>query len=279
MNRQPLISVIIPTYNRLDVLAELIESLWRQTYRHLQIIVVNDNGEPVDELKELYPELDLTVVNMESNLKHVHARNRGLELVRGDYIMLCDDDDLLLPSHVERMLCEIEDSDLVYSDVEIFDYTVDKGVRRATKRFTFAYEHDYAAMRRFSTFFSSGCLYRPELHEQLGPFDTEMYHYWDWDFYLRAAEQFRVKRVPAASALYAFADSGNNMSGNLEDMRPYLDKLSAKHGLGELPTKNFLLLLEEPEVKARRAETELLWNGEPIVSRRAKQAGGVSKEA
>ncbi len=93
------------------------------------------------------------------------------------------------------------------------------------------------------------------------------------------AEQFRVKRVPAASALYAFADSGNNMSGNLEDMRPYLDKLSAKHGLGELPTKNFFLLLEEPEVKARRAETELLWNGGPIISRRAKQVGGVSKEA
>ncbi|KPV56444.1 hypothetical protein QJ48_27650 [Paenibacillus sp. A3] len=223
MNRQPLISVIIPTYNRLDVLAELIESLWRQTYRHLQIIVVNDNGEPVDELKELYPELDLTMVDMESNLKHVHARNRGLELVRGDYIMLCDDDDLLLPSHVERMLREIEDSDLVYS-----------------VQFSVA---------------------------------------WDWDFYLRAAEQFRVKRVPAASALYAFADSGNNMSGNLEDMRPYLDKLSAKHGLGELPTKNFFLLLEEPEVKARRAETELLWNGEPVVSRRAKQAGGVSREA
>ncbi|KZE81935.1 hypothetical protein AV654_09685 [Paenibacillus elgii] len=93
------------------------------------------------------------------------------------------------------------------------------------------------------------------------------------------AEQYRVKRVPAASALYAFADSGNNMSGNLEDMRPYLDKLSAKHGLGELPTKNFFLLLEEPEVKARRAETELLWNGEPIISRWAKQVGGVSKEA
>lgn len=163
------------------------------------------------------------MVDMESNLKHAHARNRGLELVRGDYIMLCDDDDLLLPSHVERMLREIEDSDLVYS----VQFSVD----------------------------------------------------WDWDFYLRVAEQFRVKRVPAASALYAFADSGNNMSGNLEDMRPYLDKLSAKHGLGELPTKNFFLLLEELEIKARRAETELLWNGEPIVSRRAKQAGGVSREA
>ncbi|MBP1157587.1 MULTISPECIES: glycosyltransferase [unclassified Paenibacillus] len=270
MDRQPLISVIIPTYNRTDFLCELIESLWRQTYRHLQIIIVNDCGESVDFVKDLYPELDITVVNMESNQKHVHARNKGLGFVSGEYIMLCDDDDLLLPGHVERMLRELEDSDMVYSDVEIFDYELEAGVRRATKRFVFAYEYNLAAMRRFSTFFSSGCVYRRALHERLGLFDVKMHHYWDWDFFLRTAEQYRVKRVPVASALYAFAQSGSsNMSGDLEDMRPFLDKLAAKHGLGELPTKNFFLLLEEPEVKAREAQTELLWDGEPIVSRLA----------
>ncbi|MGG1597530.1 glycosyltransferase family 2 protein [Paenibacillus naphthalenovorans] len=277
MDRQPLISVIIPTYNRPDFLCELMESLWRQTYRQLQIIIVNDCGESVDFVKDLYPELDITVVHLESNQKHVHARNKGLEFVRGEYIMLCDDDDLLLPGHVERMLQELEDSDLVYSDVEIFDYMVDEaGVRWPTNRFVFAYEYDAAGMRRFSTFFSSGCLYRKTLQDRLGLFDPEMYHYWDWDFYLRTAEHYRVKRVPVASALYAFAQSGaSNMSGDLEDMRPFLDKLSAKHGLGELPTKNFFLLLEEPEMKARKAATEILWDGKPIVSRRA----GRQKEA
>lgn len=270
MDRQPLVSVIIPTYNRPDFLCELVESLWRQTYRHLQIIIVNDCGESVDFVTELYPELDITVVDMESNQKHVHARNKGLGFVRGEYIMLCDDDDLLLPGHVERMLKELEDSDMVYSDVEIFDYELAAGVRRATKRFVFAYEYNLAEMRRFSTFFSSGCVYRRTLHERLGLFDVEMHHYWDWDFFLRTAEHYRVKRVPVASALYAFAQSGSsNMSGDLEDMRPFLDKLSAKHGLGELPTKNFFLLLEEPEVKARESQTELLWDGEPIMSRRA----------
>ncbi|MCU6796077.1 glycosyltransferase [Paenibacillus sp. WQ 127069] len=267
----PLVSVIIPTYNRADFVSELIESLWRQTYHHLQIIIVNDAGEPVDFLRTLYPELELNIVNMERNSKHVHARNRGLTLVRGEYIMLCDDDDLLLPTHIERMMKEIEGSDMVYSDVEIFDYRVEGHTRRATERFVFAYEHDVAAMRRFSTFVSSGCLYRAELHERLGMFDVEMYHYWDWDFFLRAVEHYRVKRVPLASALYAFSEIGGNMSGQHEDMRPYLDKLSAKHGLGELPTKNFLVLLEEPEVLSRKAKTEVLWDGEPIVSRRALQ--------
>jgi len=225
-------------------------------------------------LREWYRELDLTIVNMESNRKHVHARNRGLQHVRGDYIMLCDDDDLLLPSHVERMLQEVEGYDMVYSDVEIFDYALDEaGTRHPTSRFVFAYEYDVAAMRKFSTFVASGCLYRRELHEPLGEFDAEMYHYWDWDFFLRAADVCRVKRVPVASALYAFSQAGDNMSGNLENMRPYLDKLSAKHGLGELPTKNFFLLLEEPEVKGRRAPTEILWDGQPIRSRLAAKGG------
>jgi glycosyltransferase involved in cell wall biosynthesis len=264
---KPLVSIIIPTYNRPDFVSELIESLWRQTYRHLQIIVINDAGEPVEFLRTLYPELDITIVTMERNQKHVHARNRGLELVRGEYILLCDDDDLLLPTHVERMLEEIWDADLVYSDVEIFDYVLEGHSRRATKRFVFAYEHDVTAMRKFSTFVSSGCLYRKELHERLGLFDVEMYHYWDWDFFLRAVQHYRVKRVPVASALYAFSQQGGNMSGQHEDMRPYLDKLSAKHGLGELPTKNFFVLLEEPEVLSRKAATEVLWDGEPIVSR------------
>ncbi|OXM84899.1 glycosyltransferase family 2 protein [Paenibacillus rigui] len=267
---QPWISVIIPTYNRLGMVSELMESLSRQTYRKLHLIVVNDAGEPLHAIRELYPELDITLVDMETNQKHVHARNRGLELVQDEYIMLCDDDDLLLPTHVERMMREIGNADLVYSDVEIFDYVLEGATRRATKRFVFAYDSDLAAMRRFSTFVSSGCLFRRTLLDKLVRFDADMHHYWDWDFYLRAAEQFRVKRVPSASALYAFSEQGGNMSGSHEDMRPYLDRLSAKHGLGELPTKNFFVLLEEPEVQGRKAQTEVLWDGEPFVSRYAR---------
>ncbi|RTE08342.1 glycosyltransferase family 2 protein [Paenibacillus whitsoniae] len=268
MSEQPLVSVIIPTYNRRIELAELAESLYRQTYKHLQIIIVNDCGPSVDFICDLYPELHIEIVNMPTNQKHVAARNRGLQEVRGDYIMLCDDDDLLLPMHTERMLAEIQDCDLVYPDVEIFNYAFENNARIITNRFLFAYEFDIPAMRRFSTFFSSGCLFRPALIKALGGFDEEMFHYWDWDFFLRAVQDFRVKRAPIASVLYAFAQDGqSNMSGQHDSMRPFLDLLSAKHGLGELPTKNFFLLLEEPEVKARQAQTEIVWDRQPIRSR------------
>jgi glycosyltransferase involved in cell wall biosynthesis len=265
--RHPLLSIVIPTYNRALALSELLESIFQQNITDLEVIIVNDFGEDISFVQSLYPELAITVIEMESNQKHVKARNRGLEAARGQFIMLCDDDDLLVKGHIKRMLEEIEDSDLIYSDVEIFHYELKEGNRHPTERFVFAYEHDVAAMRKFSTFVSSGCLFRRSILDVLGPFDHEMYHYWDWDFFLKAAALFRVKRVPVASALYAFSNTGDNMSSNLEDMRPYLDKLSAKHDLGHLPTKNFFLLLGEPEVVSRKAKTEMVWDGEPIVSR------------
>lgn len=47
-------------------------------------------------------------------------------------------------------------------------------------------------------------MYRRSLHDTLGYFDPDVHNYWDWDFYLRAAKQHRVKRVPCASVIYAF---------------------------------------------------------------------------
>lgn len=268
----PLVSVLTPTYNRLSELGELLEALCRQTYKRLQVVVVNDNGVSVEPVCSSYPELDIRIVNLETNQKHVRARNVGLQYADGDYIMPCDDDDLLVPTHIETMVRQMGDADLAYSDAEIVDFVWQDGVRVPANRLEFAYEHDLAAMREFSTFVPSGSLYRKRLHESVGLFDEQVYHYWDWDFFLRVSETHRVKRVPIAGVLYAFSQGGGNLSGQLEDMKPYLNKLSAKHGLGDLPTKNFFLLLEEPGVKSRRTDTTVLWDGKPFYSRYAVDA-------
>jgi len=263
----PSISLIIPTYNRLHALCELIESVERQSYEPLEIIIVNDCGEPVDAVLTLYPELNMRVIRTAENVKHVQARIEGLRHATGDCVMFCDDDDMLAEGHIARMAEAIADADFVYSDAEIFDYRVENGLRIPTSRRLFAYAYDPEAMRRFSTFIPSGCLYRRAIHDVIGPLDPEVYHYWDWDLILRAQERCRVKRVPVAGVLYAFAQSGGNLSGDPEAMRPYLDLLSAKHHLGYLPTKNFFTLLEEPDVKSREATTQIVWDGRPIVPR------------
>jgi glycosyltransferase involved in cell wall biosynthesis len=264
---QTIISVIIPTYNRLAILGEALESLARQTYRQFEVIVVNDAGEDVLPVVRCYDELDIRVFDQNHNQKHVYARKRGVSEAKGQYIMLLDDDDLLLPDHMERMLREIEGWDFVYSDAEIFNYRFEGGRRIPTSRHLFAYRYDTELLRIFNTFLSVGCLYRTELHRKLGPFDPDMYHYWDWDWILRVTAECRVKRVPAASSLYAFGVDGGHQSGDHVSMRPYLDRLCAKHGLGNLPTKNFFAMLNEPEIARYKAESKVLWDGAPFTSR------------
>ncbi|WP_186578609.1 glycosyltransferase family 2 protein [Aquibacillus kalidii] len=265
--KQPLVSIIIPTYNRIHSLAELMESLIKQTFTNFEVIIVNDAGNRVDELKELYWEINCKIINLEQNSKHVKARNVGVSHAIGEYIMLIDDDDIILPTHIERMVEELNHYDLVYSDVEIVDYNHVNNQRIPKSRLLFAYNYDLKEMKKFSTFVPSGSLYRKQLHDHIGYFDEAVMNYWDWDFFLRVASSYKVKRVPIAGVLYEFSSEGDNQSKNLTSMRKYLDRLSEKHELGPLPTKNFFLLLKEPEVIARQAESEVIWDGQPIRSR------------
>jgi len=265
----PTITVITPTYNRPDTVAELLEALSRQTFQDFEVVLVNDAGERVDGVAALYPELNVKIVDLPVNSYHVWARNAALPHVRGEWIMPIDDDDLIVPDHMETMLKAAEGTDLVFGDVEIFDYITKDGTRQPTGRFLFAYEYDIDLLRKFNTYVASGSLYRRELHDALGPFDAEMRNYWDWDWILRVHESGRkVKKVPRAGTLYAFAaQGGDNQSGKQDAMRPYLDRLSEKHGLGYLPTKNFFLMLEEEEIRSRRTASEIVWDGQPFVSR------------
>ncbi|WP_110111594.1 glycosyltransferase [Bacillus sp. CGMCC 1.16541] len=276
MNK-PTLSIVIPTYNRMYALAELLESLSRQTYQDFEIIIVNDGGESVDCLKEAYPDLPLHIVSLTENVGHVEVRNIGVRLALGDYIMLIDDDDLLLPFHIERMMHEIQDVDFVFSDVEMFDYRVEGVTRVPTKRTLFAYEYSREGMRTFSTYVPSGSMYRRFIHDEIGEFDAKVHNYWDWDFFLRVDARFRVKRVPVASVLYAFSSEGDNQSAVQNEARQrYLQTLCDKHGLGYLPIKNFWLLLEEPAIKQREAKSDVRWDGQPIASVLSYQTGDIT---
>jgi glycosyltransferase involved in cell wall biosynthesis len=274
---KPTLSIVIPTYNRMYALAELLESLSRQTYQDFEIIIVNDGGESVEGLKEAYPDLPLHIVSLTENVGHVEVRNIGVRRALGDYIMLIDDDDLLLPFHIERMMHEIQDVDFVFSDVEMFDYRVEGVTRVPTKRTLFAYEYSREGMRTFSTYVPSGSMYRHFIHEEIGEFDADVHNYWDWDFFLRVDARFRVKRVPVASVLYAFSSEGDNQSAVQNEARQrYLQTLCDKHGLGSLPIKNFWLLLEEPAIKQREAKSDVRWDGQPIASVLSYQTGDIT---
>ncbi|MGN8646002.1 glycosyltransferase family 2 protein [Gracilibacillus sp. HCP3S3_G5_1] len=270
---KPNVSIIVTTYNRKVALAELLAALVDQTYQDFEVIIINDAGEKINDVVALYTDLTITLIDLPENCYHVYARNKGVEQANGELIMLMDDDDLPLPIHLETMVANIADADLVYSDVEIVNYQETDEKRIPIQHQLFAYHFDVNAMRKFSTYVPSGSIYRKTIHKEIGFFDESVRNYWDWDFFLRVAEKHRIKRVPIASVLYEFSDSGDNQSKKLDKMRYYLDRLSEKHQLGHLPTKNFYLLLEEPEIKDREAPSNRIWDGVTMPQSRLTQKG------
>lgn len=262
------VSVLIPTFNRPHTLAEALESILRQTTHPEEVIVVNDAGHSVHEVAVLYSELNIKVVNMPVNQGHVAVRNAGLKYVTQPWIMLLDDDDLILPDHLETLWSQSEEADFIYSDAEVFDYRMDGLTRVPIARKVFAYSFDARLLRKFNTIISSGALYRRLLHEKLGPFDEDVKNYWDWDWCLRVAAESRIKRVARATTLYAYSPNGDNVSANLDEKRNRIfSAFCDKHQLGELPTMNFFLMLEQPELKAYESLSESVWDGQPIYSR------------
>jgi glycosyltransferase involved in cell wall biosynthesis len=96
MDVYPLVSVIIPTYNRVDMLKRAIDSVKKQTYPALEIIVVNDNSSDgtYDYLESLCLEgRELKILHNQKNLNAGKNRQIGYQNCSGEYIVFLDDDD------------------------------------------------------------------------------------------------------------------------------------------------------------------------------------------
>ncbi len=120
MDEQPLVSVIVPVYNVERFLDRCMRSLVGQTYRRLEIILVDDgspDGSP--ELCDEWDKRDARVrVIHKSNGGPSEARNIALDDMHGDFVAFVDSDDYVEPDYVERLYAGIGDADMsMYSIV------------------------------------------------------------------------------------------------------------------------------------------------------------------
>ena len=110
-----LVSVIIPTYKRSDSLLETINSVLKQTYSAIEIIVVDDNGLGNEfqkatqyKLQNLIDDNKIIYIPHEVNKNGSAARNTGFRVSKGDFINFLDDDDVLMPEKVEKQIKFLE---------------------------------------------------------------------------------------------------------------------------------------------------------------------------
>lgn len=120
----PNISIIIPTYNRAIFLKKTLESIFAQTYRDYEIIVIDD-GSPNDEAKEVCELFEkVTYLKIENSGGPAKPRNIGIQKAKGNYIAFVDDDDIWLPNKLQVQVAVMDanpDFGLVHGCCEIIN--------------------------------------------------------------------------------------------------------------------------------------------------------------
>jgi glycosyltransferase involved in cell wall biosynthesis len=122
----PTVSVIIPTFNRSELVVNAIRSVFCQTYQDYEIIVVDDGS--IDNTAEaLAPYMDRIRYVSQTNLGASAAKNRGLQIARGKWISILDSDDIWLPTKLETQLKAVallgEDFGACFTDCDFFGNT------------------------------------------------------------------------------------------------------------------------------------------------------------
>ncbi|MDZ8221840.1 glycosyltransferase family 2 protein [Nostoc sp. ChiVER01] len=214
----PNVSIIIPTYQRADLVSETIESVLAQTYTDYEIIVVNDGS--TDNTREVLAQFKdkITVIHQE-NKGLPAARNTGIIASRGRYIAFVDDDDLWIPYKLEKQVACFESNPnigLVYSNIVFF-----KDNRLLSSDLWPKRSHPPGVLKDSMLFVLNfipilSVLVRRECLDEVGLFDQTLKYCEDYDLWLRIIEKFSVHFLNEPLGLYHWTT--NSLSKNQEQI-------------------------------------------------------------
>jgi glycosyltransferase involved in cell wall biosynthesis len=198
---QPLVSIVLPTYKRAHVLRGAISSVLDQTYRNLELIVVDDNSpDATRDVVAAFDDPRIRYVRNEPNLKLPRALNRGFSLARGEYLTWTSDDNLYGETAIEKMVAAMQRQkcDFIYADYYHFADLDAEGkplqIRHHKLPDTLHLEQNNHIGACF--------MYTRQVYEAVGEYDPELFLVEDYDYFMRIAKRFRICHL--AEPLYYF---------------------------------------------------------------------------
>jgi len=185
----PLVSVIIPTYNRAYILPKAIESVINQTFKDLEIIVVDDGS--TDETPYIITKYPLIYVK-KPRKGVAHARNTGIKKAQGKFICFLDSDDYFVPEKIEKQLKFFEKNPQ-YKIVQTEEIWY-KGNRRIfpKKKHQKAEGYFFDRAIKLCVVSMSTVMIKRELFDEIGLFDEDFWVCEDYEFWLRIAIKMPV---------------------------------------------------------------------------------------
>ena len=223
---KPLISVIMPTYNRKNIIRKAITSVLNQSYANFELIIIDDgsNDGTYNLLKSLKDER-IHILHHEKNKGCSYSRNIGLKNAKGNIIMYLDSDNEWDSKYIETMVgafIELPNADAVYSGQYLYKNFDSEpyAVRFGTYNKPLLHNHNYIDLNCFC--------HKPHVLNEINGFDENLDRLIDWDFILKISNIFKIYSIPVILSKYYNHDSANRITNKpfdyFESSKKILDK-------------------------------------------------------
>ncbi len=212
----PLVSVIIPTYNRTQYICEAVDSVLAQTYRNIEVIVVDDGS--TDNTEEILSQYDSKIKYVfQNNAGPSAARNNGIKQARGDLLAFLDSDDIWFPEKLERqiqLMKQSRNTGLVSCGSYIINVSGEITASPIIKK---NHENKKLFLKELMVHNvvsggGSAALIKKKCFEELGLFSENLWIGEDWDMWIRIAKHYDIRFVE--EPLIKCRAHGNNLHAN-----------------------------------------------------------------
>jgi len=217
MNKKPIVSVIIPTYNRAHLIGRSIQSVLNQTYQDFEIIVVDDGStDNTEDIIKKFQKKDerIKYIKNEKNKGGSAARNTGIKAARGKYIAFLDSDDEWMKRKLEKQVRNIEKSTISAS----ISYC---GFIRSTKEgfqfFCPAKRGNLYYLQLYKAYISptSAVMVKRKCFDFVGFFDETLPARQDYDMWLRLSKRYLFDYISEPLVKIYDNVGGGNISYNI----------------------------------------------------------------
>ncbi len=209
MSNLPLVSIIMPTFNRADLIGESLDSVLSQSYLNWECIIVDDgSNDTTESVVEAYLKKDKRFRYFyKENGGAASAKNVAIEHSKGVYILPLDSDDLLDASLISKAVKVFEknqDISLVYSEAKLFGYKNEKWNIP---------EYDYKLFLVYNMIFNT-CMFKKVDFDEVGGYDKGLFE--DWDLWMKMLNpKSKVYRIPE-TLFYYRTQNGESITNRLQ---------------------------------------------------------------
>ncbi|KAB0668621.1 glycosyltransferase [Oryzomonas sagensis] len=233
----PLVSVVVTCFNYGKYVGKAIDSVLKQTYRNVEIIVVNDGStDNTDEVMCNYLKNPKIVYIQQENQGQAVAKNMGIKRSRGEFVAFLDADDRWCVEKLEKqMVCfDNERTGVVYCRARYIDENNDSFDYEMTGTYLQPRRGAVTKWLLFDNFVQfSSSIVRKSCFERFGGFNESLEMGIDWDLWLRISTAYEFDYVDDRLFYYRMGHSGQ-MSKNLEERQRCSDRIMVNF-LGTYP--------------------------------------------